>query len=37
MGEDFFHTFENFKVAPNLVLMIHVLVQSKHKGLKSAH
>lgn len=36
MEEDFFHTFENFKVVPNLVLMIHVSVQSAHKGLKSA-
>lgn len=34
--EDFLLTFENFKVVPNLVLMIHVSAQSTHKGLKSA-
>jgi hypothetical protein len=35
-GFVYFHTFENFKVVPNLVLMIYVSVQSTHKGLKSA-
>lgn len=36
MEEDIVHTFENFKVVPNLVLMIHVSAQSTLKGLKSA-
>lgn len=36
--EGFFPTFENFKdVVPNLVLMIHVSVQSIHKDLKPVH
>lgn len=38
MKEDVFPTFENFKeIVPNLVLMIHVSVQSTHNDLKSAH